>query len=342
MLAAAPAVAAPAGGGTVLFRFADERITESSSLVASTRADLVWTANDSGDVPRLFAVGPDGRTLAVARVPGTAQDLEDAAAGPGGTLYLADTGDNRARRRSVAVLVVPEPAVDPRGGDVALTTAAPRRAALTYEDGPHDAETLLVHPRTGQVLVVTKGLLGSAAYAAPLPLSDGVLRRVADVPLRPTGTAGGPAPGGAAQLLATGGAVSGDGRRLVVRTYTDAYLWDVPGEDLVAALQGAPTVLPLPAAPQGEAVTFTSDGSALLLSSEGRGAAVVRVPLPAVAAAATPAVPPVAAPAPEPAPDPAPPVTTTTSRRALVPLLAAVGALAVLSLVARRGRRGRG
>ena len=41
-----------------------------------------------------------------------------------------------------------------------------RRASgdsLSYRDGPRDAETLLVHPTTGRVYVVSKSLLGGVA-----------------------------------------------------------------------------------------------------------------------------------------------------------------------------------
>ena len=108
-----------------------------------------------------------------------------------------------------------------------------------------------------------------------------MLRRVGTLSFRVTGTPGGPSPQLAAQLLATGGAVSPDGTRVVVRTYTDAYVWPVPGDDLAAALRGSPQVVPLPATRQGEAVTWTPDGSALLTRVRGRRRAVVQVPLPA-------------------------------------------------------------
>ena len=273
MLVAALTALLVATPDTPLLTFQDERIAESSSLVASSSGDLLYTANDSGDDARVFTVDLQGRTQAVHELPGVdAEDVEDAGLGPGPTLYLADIGDNDAERESVAVYGIPEPT----GGAPTATSTA----TLTYEDGPHDAEALLVHPRTGQLLVVTKGLLGSGVYAAPQPLADGVLRRVGAVRLAVTGTDGGPQPQGVGQLLVTGGAVSPDGRRLVVRTYTDAYVYEVPGEDLADAFGREPTVLPLPASEQGEAVTWTRDGAALLTSSEGEGAPVHRVEVP--------------------------------------------------------------
>lgn len=205
----------------------------------------------------------------------TPVDVEDGALDPAGALVLADIGDNAARRRSVALHST-------RPGGATRTTV------LRYADRPHDAEALLLHPRTGQTLVVTKGLLGAQAYEA----RGGVLEPVVPVAVRATGTPGGPPPHRVAQLLVTGGAVSPDGRRLALRTYTDAYVYEVPGDDLVAALRTEPRVLPLPATPQGEAVTWTRDGTALLTSSEGARAPVHLVPVPAPPAVALPPAPP--------------------------------------------------
>ncbi len=344
--------AAASAADAPLFSFQDSRVAESSSLVSTPAGPWLWTANDSGDTARLFAVDRSGRTLAVAALPGTeVTDVEDSALGPDRTLYVGDIGDNGAVRTSVAVLRVPEPAVDPRRTGVRVTTAPPRRAVLTYEDGPHDAETLLVHPRTGQVLVVTKGVFGSTVYAAPQPLADGVLRRVGSVSFRVTGTPGGPSPQVAAQLLATGGSVAPDGSRLVIRTYTDAYVWPVPGDDLVAALRGTPQVLPLPASKQGEAVTWSRDGSTLLTSSEGVRAPVFEVAAPVVGAAPTPAglapastVTPLAIPTARPSAGPGP--TAATPGRGpgrAVPYVGAVlaaGAVATLVALSRRRKHG--
>lgn len=320
LLAAAP--------GDVALRFTDERVDESSGLVASsTTRGVLLTHNDSGDPARFFAVDGRGRTLSVHTLPGTeVRDVEDAALGPGPALYLADVGDNGGTRRQVRVLRVPEPRVDPAARRARVRTARPTRTTLTYEDGARDAEALLVHPRTGQLLLVTKSVFSADVYAAPVPLADGVLRKVASVPVRATRTPGGPDLGRIATRLVTGGAVSPDGRRLAVRTYTDAYVFDVPGEDLLAAFAAEPTVLPLPATRQGEGITWSRDGRALLTSTEGRGAPVHRVPVPAAPAArSTPSA-------------VAPPRTVAQERSPLLWAGAAAGAV-LLVLLARRRRR---
>lgn len=331
---AAPAATGPAPpAGEVVYAFADPRIAESSGIVAATRpAGVVWTANDSGDLSRLFAVGPTGRTLAVVTVPGVATDVEDLAVGPGPggrpAVYLADVGDNTGRRLAVEVRLVPEPAVDAARTDVRTTVPAQVRT-LRYEDGPHDAEALLVHPRTGQLLLVTKDLLGGGVYEA----SGEVLRRKGAVGTRVTGTAGGPGIGAAAQLVVTGGAVSPDGRRIAVRTYTDVYLYEVPGDDLVAALRGVPVVQPLPETRQGEGVSWTRDGTALLTSSEGRASPVHRVPVPALPAAAPP---------PSRGPAERAPAGRSTSRVVYVTVVLAVaGAIFAATIARRRGRQPR-
>ncbi len=245
-----------------------------------------------------------------------ARDGEDVAEGPEG-LYVADIGDNSSTRdRGLLVHVLPDP----------TTAKAPptRSVRLTYEDGPRDAETLLVHPRTGQVLVVTK--FAALVLAAPQPFGPGVLTRVGQLRIGFTGTAGGPERAGpAAQVLVTGGDVSPDGRRVVIRTYTDAYVYEVPGDDLAAT----PTVIPLPTAPQGEAITWTPDGTALVTAGEGIGTPVYETPAPSGRETATPGPSSTALPAP-----------AAASDRSLLPAGgAAVIALLAGVLAARRTRR---
>ncbi|HJW60574.1 MAG TPA: hypothetical protein VJ931_13170, partial [Actinomycetota bacterium] len=65
-LAGPPAASAQeVDGAEVAVRLEDQRIYESSGLALSRRHRAVlWTHNDSGGGPALYAVGADGRTLA--------------------------------------------------------------------------------------------------------------------------------------------------------------------------------------------------------------------------------------------------------------------------------------
>lgn len=281
MLTALAATAA-----SVALVLTDPRITESSGLATSSTGDLVYTHNDSGDEARVFAVGPDGRTRTTYVLPGVEpRDWEDMARGPDeqgrSSLWIGDIGDNNAvRDQGLLVHRVLEP--QPSDQET-VTTEPPTSFRLRYPDGPGDAETLLVHPTTGRLYLVTKPLAGTArVYAAPETLDpDGpnLLEQVAEAPTRITGTPGGPGIGGLANVLVTAGDISPDGSRVALRTYTDVYEWSVPGDDVAAAFDGEPTVTPLPEQRQGEGLAYTVDGEAVLVSTEGAGSAVDRVPL---------------------------------------------------------------
>lgn len=256
--------------GRVLCALEDGRIDESSGLAASPTRDVMYTHNDSGGGARFFVVDPNCRTSTVVRMLGAeARDWEDMAAGlderGAPSLYFADIGDNSLRRDTVTIYRAPEPAVG------ATMSGRVVRFTFRYPDGPHDAEALLVHPRTGEIAIVTKAPGLSGIYVpASRPQASGVttLRRAAEFVVAPTGTPGGPA-GLVGQLTVTGGAVSPAGDRLVLRTYTDAYEWRVTGR-LEDAFVTAPVRIAMESTRQGEAITYTRDGRRLVTTTEGR------------------------------------------------------------------------
>jgi hypothetical protein len=259
-------------------------IAESSGVASSSASDdWFFTHEDSGAESEVHAVGTDGRLLATYRLGVQARDWEDMARA-GATLYLADVGDNSAAR-DLGLLVheVPEPVVDPARDGVVEDLPPTTSYRLRYPDGPRDAETLLVHPTTRRLYVVTKGILGRPqVWAAPLPLAPGgepnVMEQVAEVEPQRTGTPGGPGIGRAANVLVTAGDIAPDGTRLALRTYTDLYEWPVRDGDVAAALEEDPVVTALPQTVQGEGLAYTRDGTALITTTEGERAPVHRVP----------------------------------------------------------------
>ena len=250
-----PAPSAPSA--SALFRFADSRLSESSGLAASSFNDTVYTHNDSGDVARFYRVDERGDTVAVYTLRGArAVDWEDMATGTDAdgsrVLYLADIGDNAASRSGIDVYRV----VEPRGGsgDVAWT-----RYRFAYPDGSHDAEALLVDPRTQRIYVATKAWLGSGQlYAAPDTLSTTAVNLL--TPVRPV------------PALVTSGDFSPDGSHIVLLTYLGAYWAD--------SIDGPLHAFEVPRQPQNEAIAFDCGADALLVGSEGNHSTVYRVALP--------------------------------------------------------------
>ncbi|HEX9969415.1 MAG TPA: hypothetical protein VGB03_04690, partial [Acidimicrobiales bacterium] len=250
-----------------LARFQDPAVAESSGVSASSVSDdVLFTHNDSGDGARFYAVDRGGATVGSFTVAGAAaDDWEDMARGLTAdgrpALFFADIGDNFRRRPSVTVYEVAEPTL-PGDGTAELVA----RHDLRYEDGSHDAETLLVDPRTRDLLVVTKDREGtSGVYRA----DGGLLRRVGEIRLdRLVRRAG------AYAKAATAGDVAPDGRRVVVRTPFEAFEWEVGDDGVVAAVARTPRRIPLPQTEQGEAIAYTRDGRSLVTTSEGVGAPV--------------------------------------------------------------------
>ena len=173
--------------------FADPAIVESSGLVV--RDGLFVTVNDSGDRGRVFVVDRSGATVGTTSWAEAPEDVEALAPAGPGSVWVGDIGDNGASRDSIEVLRVPYGRGD--------RTVEPTTYTLVYPDGAHDAETLLAHPRTGQLFVITKNLFGGTVYAAPRELSTGHpnrLRAVAD-----------------SLAIVTDGAFLPDGRHYLVR-----------------------------------------------------------------------------------------------------------------------------
>lgn len=261
LLLLAPHARADYAAPELLFNFQDLFIAESSGVASSSRwDDVLYTHNDSGDVARFFAVGPAGETLSDTFVVGRASDWEDMARGPGSggasALYFGDIGDNESTRLSIMVYEVPEPEILLRFGAAVPSSIR----LLQYEDGPHNAETLLADPADGTLYIVTKDESGrSGLYRA----EGGVMRRAAEIRFEELG---------ATNLFTTGGDISPRRDRLVVRTYAEAFEWTIaPGESIASAVGRPPARIPLaPTTRGGEAISYTRDGSSLVTTTEGR------------------------------------------------------------------------
>lgn len=244
--------------------FAARHLTESSGVAVSRQyPGLLWTHNDSGHEPMVFATNLAGEDLGGYRLSGVSNvDWEDIALGPcpdgeGSCLYVADTGDNLESRTEVEILVLREPA--PPTASRPYHRLQPRVLRLRYPDRPHDVEALAVTARA-EVYLFTKGRSGSimAFRVAPAAVLDDTATAVpvGPLPITPLRTFG---------QVVTGAAFSPGGDRVVVRAYTQLFFFarDRHGSFVAAA---PPCWIGL-VEPQGEGVDFL-DAETLVLTSE--------------------------------------------------------------------------
>ena len=273
------------GPPTRIATIKNDDINESSGLVASrTSPGAYWTHNDSGDGPFIYAIDTRGQSLGTFRVTGaTNRDWEDIASGPGPQanrwyLYIGDIGDNNSKRSEIIVYRVPEPQIT--AADKNTTKARPHATEpaeairLTYPDGPHDAEALLVHPSTGNLYIVTKTPFSKPGiYEATAPLTTAkstTMKRIGE--LQTPSLLGG---------AITGGSISPDGRHVAFCDYFGGYELTLPDtakkfEDI---WKQKPASFDLGKRKQGESIAYRLDGAAMLATSEGKSPDLIQVDL---------------------------------------------------------------
>ena len=250
------------GPAQELGRLKDPRITEASGIAASRGyRNVFWVHNDSGSGPEIFCVKANGiscGTVTIAEA--EAIDWEDIAAGPNGTLYIGDIGDNQKTRDSVDVYQVSEN--EPPGTDRTATWGLDGHPRFRYPGGSFDAEALMVHPATGAIYIVTKGSPALVLRGAP---EGGRMKVVGALRL----------PG--LLSLVTGADISPDGEHVIIGTYDRAFeLTARPGRPFDSIWRAKPRPISLPIAPQREAIAYTVNGDAIVSTSEGEGAALIR------------------------------------------------------------------
>ena len=258
----------------------NKSINESSGIAASSKnRDVLWTHNDSGDGPFIYAFDRQGKNLGVWRVMGAqAEDWEDMALGPGpkpgeSYLYLGDIGDNSRKRDFVTVYRVAEPVIKPQDSTSSRESPGNTEVAevirLRYPDGKQNAEALLVHPSTADLYIVSKvgrdpaGIYKLKSQQAKAEVSN--LVRIGEFPNSLIG-------------LVTGGAISPVGDRVIICGYFSAYEFTLPDKlafDEIWKQRGVP--VNLGTRRQGESVCYRADGLALLATSEGTPCPLIEI-----------------------------------------------------------------
>lgn len=256
------------------------RITTSSlnalsGIGASLRnAGVVYVHNDR-NVAQFSAVSEAGALLGTFNVTGvTVDDIEDMAVAhcPAGTcVYIADVGGNISPRTQFAVIRAPEPQVDVNapGG---TTSIAGEKLVFSYPDSAnHNAESILVDPKSDTIYVVTKVAAGmpSAVYKVPATFGGSALTatKVADLTVPKSG-----------DREATSASAHPCEPAFLLRTYNTLYEFRAaPGASLEAAFSATPMIVPVATETQGEGVAYRADGRGYFTTTEGSQPALNRV-----------------------------------------------------------------
>jgi hypothetical protein len=236
-------------------------LPEASGVAVSLRSPgRLWAHNDSGEAV-LVALDTRGSVTGRVRVSGVeVEDWEAVAVGTcpeGSCIYIADIGDNKAKRKRITVYRVSEPSTED-------SVAVKETFHATYPDGPHDAEVLLVAP-DGGLFVVTKGETDAVGlYRFPRDLRPGATHQLERI--------GQPRPLGKVSQTEriTDGTVSPDGRWVVLRT-RQGFVFH-RARDLFAGnwTDAGRVDLKAIGETQGEGVALAADGT-LYLTGEGGG-----------------------------------------------------------------------
>ncbi len=230
-------------------RVIEPAITESSGVVASrTQQGVLWTHNDSGNAPVVYAIDRTGALLGAFTIARENVDWEDIATDDTGRLYIADIGDNGCRRAQVAIHRIVEPRL---GAETADPIPVETSWRLTFPDAPRNCEAFVVANGSGWLI---EKVLGSQAHLWRFHLdgpTDQVLKEAASLPiLSPV----------------TGADISADGKTLAVIGCCGLNLFHLSG-DVASAASATPLHLGFLKS-NIEACCFVSGG--VLATSEDR------------------------------------------------------------------------
>lgn len=254
----------------------------SGIAMAGTTGVFAWMHNDSGDTSRIFGIGRDGSLITTIYFKGLAggkgvKDCEDIATGKSHTgderfIYLADIGDNSAKRAFINIYRLHEPVRMQK----VLKQHNASMLTLQYPDGPRDAETLMIDNTDWLLYIVSKREDTVAVYTTSLNWQNGdsiVLEKRASLFF----------PGIRPMKWIVSGDISWDGKQVVLKTLQKVYYWQRNNNEAIwQTLQRTPAELPYQQEPQGEAICFDKNAQGYFTVSEGKQSPVYyyKLPLP--------------------------------------------------------------
>lgn len=236
---------------------------EPSGLVKSRLwKDVYWSHNDSGDLPRIFAVHRDGRIYPSERygaahgvhIPDAVNvDWEDITTDNKGNLIIADFGNSESNnRRDLCLYYIfePHPSVGQTSVQKKVFFAYPDQKEVPSPVRNFDAEAIFHAHDHVYILTKHRDDTGTTLYRldSEEPNKINMLTKLESFDTRGE---------------VTGASVSEDGRRLAVLTYTGIWLFDATEKE--RWFDGSIRWMPIE---DDEMEAITIDGDNLLISGD--------------------------------------------------------------------------
>ena len=257
----------------------DRAIQECSGIAISRNLkNHFWVHNDSGDKANVYLLDAKGATVSTIELEGVkSRDFEDIvsfAKDKRNYVAVGDVGDNPRRRKKLSIHIFEEPAKESIQAQMKIRPVS--TIHFHYDDDvSRDCEALAYLSTTGQLLVCSKprgreviqgktGTLFSIDFDLTKETQNCVARKISDI-------SGG---------MITAMDCSPDGKRLVVRNYIYANVWEIETEDLKTQLTHPKArKMMMPIMIQSEAICFTVDGKSVVTASEGKKSPLMEVPV---------------------------------------------------------------
>jgi len=238
---------------------------EASGLAASRRnPGLLWTHNDSGDTTRLYLFDIEtGQTSATFILNGNTtqhvdwEDIAVASIDNDVKVLVADIGDNNSERSSLQVYVFTEPRLVPGGNTQNVPLESVQTVTLQYEDGPRNAEALMVDEATNTWYILTKSTRTARLYSIANPsLNSTTTQTLRFETTLPAG-------------LVTAATANANATEVLVRTYNNVFYWQRSSNESFASLIDQTGFnLPYQEEEQGEAICWDTNGQTYYTISE--------------------------------------------------------------------------
>lgn len=246
--------------GKRLAELTNKKLKEVSGIAASVNnPGYIWAHNDSQNGTEVFLVDTHLKIALTCKLAGVEnRDWEDIAVGPGpidgkNYVYVGEIGDNDGKYRFKRVYRFEEPVLDETTKSINVVSFDTIIFRLPKKK---DTETLLIDPTNKNLYVVSKRENPVHLYELQYPYSTRDTLNAKEVLSLPL-----------TQIVS--GDISPDGKQVLLKSYEFVYYWSNPsGKPLLELLKEKPEEVPYEEEPQGESITWATDGSGFYTLSE--------------------------------------------------------------------------